>query len=246
MMRRCNLHKTFLILAALCAGAFMLTGCERKPEAPAAIDTPPPPVEKTEYEGTIVAMGDSLTEGYGVPEEAAYPALLENKLQAEGFSFQVINAGISGETSSGTRSRTEWMLALEPDIVILETGANDGLRGVDPEVTRENIAEIIRILQENGVVVVLAGMRMVRNLGREYTDAFAAIFPALAEKFDVIFIPFFLEGVAGNPALNQEDSIHPDAEGYRVLVNHIYPSVTDAIREWRSRSSERRLPDLVD
>jgi len=194
-------------------------------------------VEKTAYEGTIVAMGDSLTEGYGLPRDRAYPALLEEKLQAEGFDFQVVNAGISGETSSGTRSRTEWMLTLKPDIVILETGANDGLRGVDPEVTRENIAEIIRILQKNGVVVVLAGMRMVRNLGREYTGAFAEIYPALAEQFDIIFIPFFLEGVAGDPALNQEDSIHPNADGYRVLVDHVYPEVVKAIRVRRTRAA---------
>ncbi len=239
MIQRCNLHRiSALITAALWVGGFLLTGCDRKPEALAPNGTPPPPVEKTEYEGTIVAMGDSLTEGYGLPQDRAYPALLEEKLQAEGFSFQVINAGISGETSSGTRSRTEWMLTLEPDIVILETGANDGLRGVDPEVTRENIAEIIRILQKNDVAVVLAGMRMVRNLGREYTDAFAAVYPALAEQFEVVFIPFFLEGVAGDPTLNQEDGIHPNAEGYRVLVNHIHPRVVKAIRAWRARSSE--------
>ncbi|MFW5635261.1 MAG: arylesterase [Thermodesulfobacteriota bacterium] len=239
MIQRYHLHRiSALITAALWVGAFLLTGCDRKPEAPAPRDTPPRPVEKTEYEGTIVAMGDSLTEGYGLPRDRAYPALLEEKLQAEGFSFQVINAGISGETSSGTRSRTEWMLSLKPDIVILETGANDGLRGVDPEVTRENIAEIIRILQKNDVVVVLAGMRMVRNLGREYTDAFSGIYPALAEQFEVIFIPFFLEGVAGDPTLNQEDSIHPNAEGYRVLVNHIHPQVVKAIRVRRARSSE--------
>jgi len=238
MIRLYNLPRiSALITATLWIGAFLLIGCDRKPEAPAPQNTPPPSVEKTAYEGTIVAMGDSLTEGYGLPLDRAYPALLEEKLQAEGFDFQVINAGISGETSSGTRSRTEWMLTLEPDIVILETGANDGLRGVNPEVTRDNIAEIIRILQTNDVGVVLAGMRMVRNLGREYTDAFAEIYPALAEQFDIIFIPFFLEGVAGNPALNQEDSIHPNAEGYRLLVDHVYPQVVKAIQVLRARSS---------
>ena len=224
----------FMVLIFGAAG-IMMTGCERKSETSAYRDKTH--TEEALFRGTIVAMGDILTEGYGVPEEAAYPALLEEKLRAEGFSFRVVNAGISGETSSGTLSRTEWMLSLKPDIVILETGANDGLRGIDPEVTRKNIAEIIRILRKNDVVVVLAGMRMVRNLGREYTDAFAAIYPDLAEAFDLIFIPFFLEGVAGNPDLNLEDGIHPDAEGYRMVVNHIRSRVIEAIRVWESRSS---------
>jgi acyl-CoA thioesterase-1 len=226
---------TAILTLALCAGTLASGGCKRTPGSPNPKKTTPEVrVEKSSHEGTIVAIGDSLTEGYGLSEDVAYPALLEQKLRAEGYLFRVLNAGISGETSSGTRSRIEWILTLEPDIVILATGANDGLRGIDPEVTRKNIAEIIRILREKHVVVVMAGMRMVRNLGREYTESFAAVYPALAKEFDVIFIPFLLEGVAGNPTLNQADGIHPNAEGYRILVNHIFPRVAEAITLWRS------------
>jgi acyl-CoA thioesterase-1 len=224
-----------LLMLALSAGALAGGGCKRTPDPPTQKDTSSEaPVEKIAHEGTIVAIGDSLTEGYGLSEDAAYPALLEQKLRTEGYPFRVVNAGISGETSSGTRSRIEWILTLEPDIVILATGANDGLRGIDPEVTRKNIAEIIRILRENHVVVVMAGMRMVRNLGREYTETFAAVYPALAKEFDVIFIPFLLEGVAANPTLNQADGIHPNAEGYRILVDQIFPWVAEAIALWRT------------
>jgi acyl-CoA thioesterase-1 len=184
---------------------------------------------------TIVAMGDSLTEGLGVPEERAYPAVLERNLQKAGYPAKVINAGISGETSAGALSRAEWILRLNPDILILETGANDGFRGVDPEAVKQNIAAIIRILQKRDVVVVLAGMKMVKNLGENYIQAFEDVYPNLAVDFDVIFIPFFLEGVAGNPDLNREDGIHPNAEGYRKVADHVQPYVEKAIERWQSR-----------
>jgi acyl-CoA thioesterase-1 len=175
----------------------MLCSCGRRNE-------PAPSVKRgqTAFAGTIICVGDSLTAGYGVKETDAYPAQLENKLRSEGYRWHVINAGISGETSSGTRSRITWLLKLKPDIVILETGANDGLRGIDPRVTQKNIEEIVRILKENKVTVVLAGMRMVTNLGRDYTASFAAIYPTVARKFDIILIHFFLQGVAGDQSLN--------------------------------------------
>ncbi len=190
------------------------------------------------YEGTIAAVGDSLTAGQGVNEEDAYPALLERKLKQAGYNWRVVNAGISGETSSGTLSRVNWILKLKPEIVILETGANDGLRGIDPKLTKKNIDETIRILKENKVTVVLAGMRMVTNLGRDYTSAFAAMYPSLAKKHDLILIPFFLAGVAGVPSLNQTDGIHPTAEGYRIITEKVYPSVKQAI-EKRKREKTR-------
>jgi acyl-CoA thioesterase-1 len=146
-----------------------------------------------------------------------------------------VNAGISGETSSGALSRVAWVLKLRPDIVILETGANDGLRGIDPRVTRNNIDETIRILKENKVTVVLAGMRMVTNLGREFTRAFAAIYPELAGKHDVILVPFFLKGVAGEPSLNQADGIHPTPEGYRIVTETVYPFVLEAIERKQTK-----------
>jgi acyl-CoA thioesterase-1 len=215
--------KTMWLPALTVALGCLLGGCENKTStAPAIVQTQP------SFAGTIVAVGDSLTAGYGLNEADAYPARLEKKLQAAGYRWRVVNAGISGETSSGTLSRVDWVLRLKPDIVILETGANDGLRGVDPLVTKSNIAETVRILKENRVTVILAGMRMVTSMGRNFTEKFAAIYPAVAQKHDVILMPFFLQGVAGNPALNQEDGIHPGAEGYRIITEMIYPFVLQA------------------
>ncbi len=206
-------------LSALVVWGCLLGGCEKT--------TPPPPAKQPQsaVAGTIVAVGDSLTAGYGVNEADAYPAQLEKKLQAGGFNWRVVNAGISGETSSGTLSRIAWVLKLKPDIVILETGANDGLRGIDPQVTEKNIDETIRILKKNHVTVILAGMRMVSNMGQEYTSAFAAIYPSVAKKYNLLLIPFFLQGVAGVPSLNQNDGIHPVAAGYRIITDMIYPYV---------------------
>lgn len=210
-------------LSALVVLGCLLGGCEKT--------TPPPPAKQPQsaVAGTIVAVGDSLTAGYGVNEADAYPAQLGKKLQAAGFHWRVVNAGISGETSSGTLSRIAWVLKLKPDIVILETGANDGLRGIDPQVTEKNIDETVRILKKNHVTVILAGMRMVSNMGQEYTSAFAAIYPTVAKKHGLLLIPFFLQGVAGDPALNQSDGIHPVAAGYRIITDMIYPYVVRAL-----------------
>jgi acyl-CoA thioesterase-1 len=187
------------------------------------------------YEGTIVAIGDSLTEGLGVDEELTYPALLQNKLMEDGSAYKVINAGVSGETSSGALSRINWALTLNPDIVILVTGANDGLRGIDPQLIRTNITKIIQLLKERKIVVVLGGMQMVQNLGQKYTTTFADIYPDIAKAQDVILIPFFLGGVGGNSDLNQPDGIHPTADGYRIIVNNIYPYVVEAIQKHRAK-----------
>jgi acyl-CoA thioesterase-1 len=212
----------------------LLPGCERRNEA-----APPARQEQPPFEGTIVAVGDSLTAGLGVDEKDAYPARLEKKLREAGYPWRVINAGISGETSSGALSRVEWVLKLRPDIVILETGANDGLRGIDPRVMKKNIDETVRVLNRNKVIVVLAGMRMVANLGREYTGAFSDVYPFVARKHGVILIPFFLEGVAGEPALNQSDGIHPTVEGYRTVVENVYPHVLRAIEMNRRERAGR-------
>lgn len=204
-------------------------GCDNTPPEVAS----PSPLPPVATHNVIVCMGDSLTAGYGVDEAQAYPALLETRLHAAGFGYQVINAGVSGETSSGALARVEWMLTLEPDIVLLETGANDGLRGVDPSLTRRNIEEIVNRLKAQDVIVVLAGMQMVRNLGPEFTRSFGAIYPEIAHAKKLILIPFFLEGVAGRPDLNQADGIHPTAEGYRIIVDHIEPYIEQAIEKHR-------------
>lgn len=181
--------------------------------------------------GIIVAIGDSLTAGYGLAMEESYPAQLEKKLRAAGHSYQVINAGVSAETSSGALSRLEWVLTMKPDIVILETGANDGLRGIDPQLAEDNIRKMLVTLKERQITVVLTGMKMVRNLGPGYVERFNAIYPKLAEEQEVIFMPFFLEGVAMVGQFNQEDRIHPNAAGYAKIVDNLFPYVVRAIEE---------------
>ena len=181
--------------------------------------------------GTIVAVGDSLTAGYGVDETEAYPALLEKRLLLDGFFFKVINAGISGETSSGTLSRIEWVIrSLNPDIIILETGANDGLRGVDPKVLEKNLDGIITIIQANGIGILLAGMKMPPNLGPVHTARFSKIYPRVANKHNIPLIPFFLERVAGDARYNLPDRMHPNPEGYRRILDTIYPYVLEVIK----------------
>ncbi|MCU0587947.1 MAG: arylesterase [Syntrophobacteraceae bacterium] len=187
----------------------------------------------SDCEGTIVAFGDSLTQGYVLPGQDAYPAQLERRLRSEGFPFCVVNAGVNGETSSGALSRVSWILRMKPDIVILETGANDGFRGIAPEVIEGNISEIVRILKEKQVIVVLAGMQMLSNLGPDYTTAFRNIYPRVAQRHGVIHIPFFLEGVAGEHALNLPDGIHPTSQGYAIVVSNVWPHVIEAIRSLR-------------
>jgi acyl-CoA thioesterase-1 len=184
-------------------------------------------------EGLIVALGDSLTAGNGLNERDAWPAQLERRLRAAGLRWKVINAGISGETSSGARGRLAWVLGLKPDIMVLETGANDGLRGIPPQVLQANLDAMLSTLDQSRVTVVLAGMQMLRNMGPEYRTAFARIYPDLAQKHKAILIPFFLEGVAANPALNQSDGLHPTAEGYRVVTDLVYPRILDAIERVR-------------
>lgn len=205
---------------------FLLIGCRGEQ---------PPPQPKASKEqattGVIVAIGDSLTAGYGVDIKESYPALLEEKLRGAGYPYQVINAGISAETSSGALSRLEWVLTMNPDIVILETGANDGLRGIDPQVAEDNIRQMLATLKERRVTVILAGMKMVRNLGPDYVVRFNQIYPKLAKESGVIFMPFFLEGVAMVGQFNLEDGIHPNPAGYAKIVDNLFPSVVRAIEE---------------
>jgi acyl-CoA thioesterase-1 len=209
-----------------------LFACSQEPSEPAIVA---PQASRTAYDGTIVAVGDSLTAGLGVAEAQAYPAQLSRRLQADGYHYRVVNAGVSGETSSGALSRIDWVVSsLQPDIVILETGANDGLRGLNPSLLEANLDRLLDTLTGQGIHVVLAGMRMLPNLGPDYTRAFDDIYPRIAAKHGVILVPFFLEGVAGQAALNQDDRLHPTADGYARIVETIYPYVITAIQGHRS------------
>jgi acyl-CoA thioesterase-1 len=172
---------------------------------------------------TIVAFGDSLTAGFGVPIEDAYPARLERRLRAKGYDYRVVNAGVSGDTTAGGLRRVDWALRSRPAIAIVELGANDGLRGLPVPLMRENLARIIERFQTAGVAVVLAGMKVPPNYGPDYSRTFAAVFSDLATHYRTPLIPFFLDGVAGVDALTQPDGLHPTSEGYRVIVDRIWP-----------------------
>jgi acyl-CoA thioesterase-1 len=224
-MNRIWVNMAVLMMIGL---GLVLVGCSDNP-APTPVEEPPAQSAPA-YRGTIVAVGDSLTAGLGVPEERAYPAQLAERLQAAGYKYRVINAGVSGETSSGALSRIDWVVSsLNPDIVILETGANDGLRGVDPALLKANLDRLVSLLTSHGIQVVLAGMQMLPNLGPDYIAAFSEIYPRIAKRHDLVFVPFFLEGVAGNASLNLPDKLHPTADGYTRIVEAIYPYVVEAI-----------------
>jgi acyl-CoA thioesterase-1 len=220
LTKRCRLNTLIVICLSL------FSACDRS----ASEGVQSTASSENRSQGVIVCMGDSLTAGYGVDEAEAFPALLAERLRQDGYHYEVINAGVSGETSTGALARLDWMLTLAPDIVILETGANDGLRAIDPQLTKRNIETIVTRLKAEGIVVVLVGMQMVRNLGPAFTQAFGAIYPDLAAAHDLIQMPFMLEGVAGRAHLNQPDGIHPTAEGYRIIATNLYPYVRQAIQ----------------
>lgn len=182
----------------------------------------------------ILVLGDSLTAGYGLADADAFPRRLEAALSEAGVAATTINAGVSGDTTAGGRARLDWALADKVDAAIVELGGNDGLRGLDPQETRSNLDAILTRLGEAKIPVLLAGMLAPPNLGREYGDAFNAVFPELARKHDVLFYPFFLEGVAGDPALNQGDGIHPNPEGVGVIVERILSAVKRLVAEARA------------
>jgi acyl-CoA thioesterase I len=173
----------------------------------------------------LVALGDSLTAGYGLPGEAAFPAVLERALRAKGYAVSIANAGVSGDTTSGGLARLDWSVPDGTDGVILELGANDMLRGIDPNIPRQALDEILARLRERGIPVLLTGMYASRNLGPDYVARFEAIFPDLAKKHGVPLYPFFLDGVAGVRELTLPDGLHPTAKGVQVVVERILPTV---------------------
>ena len=182
----------------------------------------------------IVALGDSLTAGFGLPTQAAFPAQLTQALKARGISVTIADAGVSGDTASGGLGRLDWSVPDGTEAVILELGANDALRGTDPNVTKTALNSILMKLKDRHIVVLLAGMRAPSNMGPDYVRAFDAIYPALASTHAVVFYPFFLEGVAGDPKLNFNDGLHPNAAGVGVIVARILPQVEMLIARARA------------
>jgi acyl-CoA thioesterase I len=217
-------------------------GCERESSAPhptalAEVDAAQTPSSSTsdssrgggptpgapgqERTRTIVAFGDSLTAGYGVASGDSYPARLQRRLDELGYRYRVVNAGVSGDTTAGGLRRVSWVLNGHPDLVILELGGNDGLRGLDIDQTRANLEGIILRLKQAGVITVLAGMKLPPNYGRDYTTRFESMYRDLATQHDLPLIPFLLDGVGGDRTLNQPDGIHPTGEGYRIVVDNV-------------------------
>ena len=182
-------------------------------------------------EGVVLAFGDSLTAGQGLLPDEAYPALLEARLRREGYSYRVVNAGVSGDTTAGARRRLPWALRTKPVVVIVALGANDGLRGRSVLSMRDDLAAIVDGFAHAGARVLLAGMRLPPNYGEPYTREFAASFGEVARRRRVAFMPFLLEGVAGDAHLNQADGIHPTAEGQRVIAEHLWPYLRPLLRK---------------
>jgi len=181
-------------------------------------------------ERVIVAFGDSLTAGLGVPAAESYPAVLGARLRAEGYPYKVVNAGVSGDTTAGGLRRVDWALRLDPEIVILELGANDALRGQDLAGVRANVDQMVERFQAGGARVLVTGMRVPPNYGLPYASQFQQLYQDVASRRRAALMPFFLDGVAGVPRLNQPDGIHPTAEGYRVVVDRLWPYLKPLLR----------------
>ena len=250
---------TLAILTAVMA----LGGCQ-KPSEPStdngmqnSTQTAEPQTTKSEQPATstaqqapltILALGDSLTEGLGVDKDDNYPAQLEDRLQAMGYdNAKVINSGLSGETSTGLVNRLDWVLQTKPDVTILTIGANDAIRGIDVATVEANIRTAVKRLQDNGSIVILGGMQIYDNLGSEYVKSFAAIYPRVAKDMNVTLIPFFLDGVGGDPKLNQADTIHPTKEGYAIIVNdNILPILVPKLEALKIADADNATENAQD
>ena len=183
------------------------------------------PVPARAAELTVLALGDSLTAGYGLDKGLSFPDQLGHALDEIGANAAIINGGVSGDTSAGGRARLGWLLSPRPDAVIIELGANDGLRGLDPAQTRANLDAILARLKVEQIPALLTGMQAPPNLGRDYGNEFNSAYPDLAQKYGVLYYPFFLDGVATIVDLNQKDGIHPNAHGVAIIVEKMLPSV---------------------
>ncbi len=254
-----SLSKSLIIAAALSV-TIVVSGCQKESGTNTANDstqatstqnnsTQTNEVQTTQSEQTttsdeqqapltILALGDSLTEGLGVDNDDNYPAQLEARLKELGYKdVKVVNSGLSGETSTGLVNRLDWVLQTKPDITILTVGANDAIRGIDVATVEANIRTAVKRLQDGGSEVILGGMQIYDNLGSDYVESFAAIYPRVAKDMNVTLIPFFLDGVGGDPKLNQADAIHPTKEGYTIIVDdNILPILQPTIEKLEANS----------
>ncbi len=189
----------------------------------------PEPVEIPANAPVVVVLGDSLAAGLHLPADRAFPAALQRQLAAKGQPFRLRNAGVSGDTSAGGLARLDWQLRQKPDVLVLELGANDGLRGVKTSATEQNLREILERTRAAGVQPLLLGMRVPPSLGQDYSEDFAAIYPALAAEFEIPFVPFFIEGVGGVPSMNLADGMHPTPEGHERIAANVAPALAEVL-----------------
>ncbi len=227
------MRRTFFGCIAL--ALWVLAGCSQSPSSERATTVAPSsgtavtpaPVARPR----IVFLGDSLTAGYGLAKEEAVPSLIQGHLARDGYAYEVINAGVSGDTSAGGLSRLDWSLDGNVAVVVIELGANDGLRGLPVEALQRNLDEIITRARQRGIAVMLTGMEAPPNYGPAYTAAFRKVYRDLAAKYNLPFMPFYLEGVAGNPALNIADGIHPNPEGSRIIERNVWRVLEPLLRK---------------
>jgi acyl-CoA thioesterase-1 len=234
-----------LVLGVSLAVAVTLSGCDSgqrdrsngtSPAAPPATTTSAPESAAARDDTPrIIFLGDSLTAGLGLDIERSYPSLIEARLKEAGYDYAVVNAGVSGDTSAGGLRRLEWALGEgNPKVLVVALGGNDGLRGLPPAELEKNLAAIIEEAQGRDVTVILAGMEAPPNFGADYTNAFREVYPRLARKYDLTLVPFLLQGVAGDPALNQSDGIHPNERGAQVVADTMWRALEPALEEERS------------
>jgi acyl-CoA thioesterase-1 len=227
----------YVLLSAIGAA---LVGCEQPKDEPAADQ--PPSIADMQHR-SILFLGTSLTAGYGLDPEQAFPALIQKKIDSAGLDFRVINAGVSGETSASALRRIDWLLQQPVSVLVVETGANDGLRGLSPDSLRSNIQAIFdraRRLQPS-VQLVLVGMQIPPNYGRAYAQQFRSLYPALAEANGAVLVPFLLEGVGGVAALNQPDGVHPTAEGQRKMAETVWQVLEPVLRRTEKTETAKKV-----
>ena len=205
-----------------------------QPEEPAAgavsrVASAPAAQAAASTRSRIVFLGDSLTAGLGLPREQSVPSLIQSRLDAEGYAYEVVNAGVSGDTSAGGLRRLDWSLEGDVDVLVVELGANDGLRGLPVAQMKQNLDEIVSRARERGITVILTGMEAPPNYGEAYTSEFRRVFREVADKHDVVFVPFFLDGVAGIASLNNSDGIHPNAAGAKIIEGTIWRVLEPAL-----------------
>ena len=215
-------HVGWCLAVAMLVATVACDGRGASPPPTGSTSSPAPRSEAGRERPRIVALGDSLTAGLGLAVEDAYPAVLQRKLDESGYDYEVVNAGVSGDTTAGGLRRAEWALTGDVRVLVVALGGNDGLRGLPVESTRENLEQIIDLAEKRHVRVVLAGMQAPTNYGRDYVVSFRNVFPDLAKRHRLAIVPFLLDGVAGDPRLNQPDGIHPTAEGARIVADNVW------------------------